>query len=59
MVDPEEYAGLSGAPKGKRFKKELLSLAGVWSDLDAVEMIEELYKARHIVWLQRARCQRV
>ena len=47
VVDPDEYAGYPPTPKSKRFKKELLSSAGVWSDLDADEMIKELYKARH------------
>lgn len=47
VVDPEEYAELSLAPKSKRFKQDLLALAGVWSDLDADEMIEEVYRARH------------
>ena len=34
-------------PKSKRLKKKLLAFAGVWSDLDADRMIEELLKARH------------
>ncbi|MBI2862742.1 MAG: helix-turn-helix domain-containing protein [Chloroflexi bacterium] len=34
-------------PKSKRLKEKLLSLAGVWSDLDADRLIEEIYKARH------------
>jgi hypothetical protein len=33
-------------PKSKRFKKELLALAGAWSDLDDEAMIEEVYRAR-------------
>ena len=28
-------------------KDRLLSLAGVWGDLDADEMIDRLYKGRH------------
>ena len=34
-------------PKSKRMKDRLLSLAGVWRDLDADEMIDRLYRARH------------
>ena len=37
----------TGEPKSKRMKARLMSLAGVWSDLDADEMIDKLYKARH------------
>jgi hypothetical protein len=33
--------------KSKRMKERLLSLAGVWSDINADEMIDRLYKARH------------
>lgn len=33
--------------KSRRLKGQLLSLAGVWSDLDADAMIEALYRARH------------
>ena len=46
VVSPEEYSS-SSAPKSKRFKKELLALAGVWKDLDADRMIDDIYKARH------------
>lgn len=34
-------------PKSKRMKKELMAMAGVWSDLDADELIEYIMKARH------------
>jgi hypothetical protein len=34
-------------PKSKRMKDRLMALAGAWSDLDADEMIDRLYKARH------------
>lgn len=47
VVDPEAYAGIETKPRSRRFKRELLSLAGAWSDLDADRMIEELFKARH------------
>ncbi|MBI2305645.1 MAG: helix-turn-helix domain-containing protein [Chloroflexi bacterium] len=38
---------LSAEPKSRRLKKELLSFAGVWKDLDVERMIDDLYKARH------------
>lgn len=47
VIDPEEYGEASAMPKSKRHKSKLLSLAGAWSDLDADQVIEELYKARH------------
>lgn len=34
-------------PKSKKNKAKLLSLAGVWKDLDADKMIEEILRARH------------
>lgn len=43
IVDPEEYRIATAGPKSKRLRNELLSLAGIWSDLDADQMIEELY----------------
>ncbi len=42
VVDPSDYAGVAGTPGSKLHKKELLALAGAWSDLDADRMIEEL-----------------
>jgi excisionase family DNA binding protein len=33
-------------PKSKRFKDQLLSFAGAWSDIDADEMIERIYRWR-------------
>ena len=47
VVSPEDFAPEEIAPKSKRLKKDLLSFAGVWSDLDAERMIEAVYKARH------------
>ncbi len=47
VVSPEEYRIAEPIPKSRRLKKRLMSFAGVWSDLDADRMIEELYKARH------------
>lgn len=46
VVSPEQFA-VEREPTSKRRKAHLLSLAGVWSDLDADHMIEELYKRRH------------
>ena len=47
IVSPADYAGLSTPPKSRQMKQKLLSLAGVWKDLDADQMIEDLYRARH------------
>lgn len=47
VLDPEDYRDVVKVPTSKRRKKELLSLAGIWSDLDAEQMIEDLYTARH------------
>ncbi len=45
VVSPEDFEAAS-EPKSKRLKERLLSLAGVWSDLDADQMIDELYRCR-------------
>jgi len=34
-------------PKSKRYKKELMSFAGVWSDIDGDALIERIMKWRH------------
>ncbi|MBI2912574.1 MAG: hypothetical protein HYY03_01490 [Chloroflexi bacterium] len=34
-------------PKSKRLKEKLLSFAGIWRDLDADRLIEEVFKGRH------------
>ena len=47
VVSPEDYPEAESTPKSKRHKRALLALAGVWRDLAADEMIDELYKARH------------
>lgn len=47
VIHPDEYFERCGIPKSRLFKKELLSLAGAWSELDADQMIEDLYNARH------------
>jgi hypothetical protein len=41
-----EAGRVTAGPKSKRMKDRLLALAGVWSDLDADEMIERIYRAR-------------
>ena len=47
----EKRGTMSGAnrdePTSKVLKEQLLSMAGVWSDLDAETMIRRLYEARH------------
>ncbi|MCL5075716.1 MAG: type II toxin-antitoxin system Phd/YefM family antitoxin [Chloroflexi bacterium] len=47
VINPEDYTEAAPIPKSKRHKNKLLDLAGVWSDLDADRMIDDLYKARH------------
>ena len=49
VVSPTDYASLGTPPKSRQMKQKLLSLAGVWQDIDADRMIEELYRARHEV----------
>lgn len=34
-------------PKSKKNKAKLLSLAGVWKDLDAEKLIDAILRARH------------
>ncbi len=34
-------------PKSKRMKKEFMSFAGIWSDIDADELIDRIMRARH------------
>jgi len=46
VVSPEHFEA-AYEPKSKRLKERLLSLAGVWSDLDADRMIDDLYRRRH------------
>ena len=47
VMDAKYYSGPGAVPKSQRLKQQLRSLAGVWQDLDADQMIEELYQARH------------
>jgi hypothetical protein len=47
VLDPADYREFASQPKSKRLKKDLLSLAGVWSDLDADRLIQHVYQARH------------
>jgi prevent-host-death family protein len=46
VVSPEQFEA-AREPTSKRRKEQLLSLAGVWSDLDADRMIEDVYRRRH------------
>jgi hypothetical protein len=46
MISPECFEA-AREPTSKRLKEQLLALAGVWSDLDADRMIDELYRRRH------------
>ena len=47
VMHPDEYVRVLPAPKSKLLKKDLLALAGAWSDLDAERLIDYIYKARH------------
>jgi hypothetical protein len=47
VIDPADLGETGSVPKSKRRKSELLSLAGAWSDLDADQLIEHVYRARH------------
>lgn len=46
VISPEDYPSTRAEPKSKRYKEELLALAGVWSGLDADRLIEYVYQAR-------------
>ncbi len=43
----EAVPALDDVPTSRLRREELLSFAGIWSDLDGDHMIEELYAARH------------
>ena len=45
--DREAVPVLDDVPTSRRRREELLSFAGIWSDLDGDRMIEELHAARH------------
>ncbi len=47
VMNARDYSGTGTVPKSQRLKPQLRALAGVWQDLDADQMIEELYQARH------------
>jgi PHD/YefM family antitoxin component YafN of YafNO toxin-antitoxin module len=47
VISPADYSATAEVATSRRRKEALLSLAGVWSDLDAEQMIEALYRARH------------
>ncbi|MFN8498753.1 MAG: hypothetical protein U0641_12950 [Anaerolineae bacterium] len=46
VVNPVDY-GATSEPTSKRMKDRLMSFAGIWSDLDADQLIEDIYAARH------------
>jgi PHD/YefM family antitoxin component YafN of YafNO toxin-antitoxin module len=46
VVSPEDFLE-TAQPRSRRLREQLLALAGVWSDLDADAMIDEVYRARH------------
>jgi hypothetical protein len=46
VVSPEEYRVAPG-DKGRRSREALLSFAGIWRDIDADKLIEDIYRWRH------------
>ena len=46
VVSPDHFEAVK-EPKSKRLNERMLSLAGVWSDLDADQMLVELDERRH------------
>lgn len=46
VVSPEGFEG-DYPPRSKRLKQQMLSLAGVWRDVDSERLIAELYQRRH------------
>lgn len=47
QTDGEAVPAPDNVPTSRRRREELLSFAGIWSDLDGDRMIEEIYAARH------------
>src|SRR5438105_4283540 len=47
IVNPDDYADAVALPKRRAHKDRLMALVGAWSDLDADEMIAELYERRN------------
>lgn len=47
VINPGDYRGADIEPKSKRFKPQLLALAGIWRDLDGDAMIADVYKRRY------------
>ena len=45
--DGEAVPAPDDVSTSRRRREEFLSFAGIWSDLDADRMIEEIYAARH------------
>jgi hypothetical protein len=46
LVSPEDFPDALG-PRSRRQRERLMSMAGVWSDIDADELIDRVYRARH------------
>jgi prevent-host-death family protein len=47
LLSLDDYAELTGDPKSKRNKEKLLTLAGAWSDIDANDLVDMIYRSRH------------
>jgi hypothetical protein len=47
IVSPDDFAESRAAPKSRVHRDRLMALAGVWSDLDADEMIAAIYEGRN------------
>jgi hypothetical protein len=47
IMPADEGSTTKPEPKSRQYKDELLALAGVWSDIDADRMIEDIYRWRH------------
>jgi hypothetical protein len=44
-VRPDDFPE-TAQPRSRKFREQLLALAGVWSDLDADAMIDDVYRTR-------------
>jgi hypothetical protein len=46
LMDPDEFAKLTKTPKSRMNRERILSLIGSWKDLDAEELIADIYRWR-------------
>jgi hypothetical protein len=46
MLDPADYSEWKRVPKSRANKERILKFAGVWGDLDADQMIADIYRWR-------------